>query len=219
MPDKTYNIIDLKLKGKLKTQYKELEKEFYLQIEEVGVEALNAAAKSGKLRQLLQGALYTEDDYIVVHQQKIDALSEIVEYSEGSPILVAIQFKFEVDLIKARFGNVPIINGATKTKDRKKYIDQWNRKELPMLVCHPKSLSHGVNLQGGGHTLVYLGLPWSLEQYDQLIGRLYRQGQKNNVVIHHIVFKNSIDSNVVNALRNKENVQESILKSYRGGIE
>lgn len=223
MPEITYNQIKCKLTPALKKQYKKLEDEFFLEWEEGEVEAANAAQLSSSLRQFVQGGQYIwpEGDnakllkdrtWKNIHSVKLNALKELLEISSGHPILCAIQFKFELEMLRKTFGKtIPIIAGGTTAKLASKYIEQWNNGELPILLCHPASLSHGVNLQSGGHLLLWYGLTWSLEQYIQLNGRLYRQGQEHAVVVHHLIMEGTIDEAVMQALHTKDTNQQKFL--------
>ena len=220
LPDIVYNNIPLELPKDLQKNYRKLEREFILDIGEGTVEAFNAASLSSKLRQYIQGGLYEGEGTARVthhvHDIKLDALKTLTE-ENSQPILCAIQFRFELEQIRARFPDAPYIGGGTKHADRNKIIEAWNRGEVPLLLCHPKSLSHGANLQTGGHILLWYGLTWSLEQYLQLIGRLHRQGQRRGVVIHHFVMEKTIDKRVAEALQKKENVQQAVLNYFKGG--
>ena len=219
MPPIRYNRIMLNLTPKLMKQYKELEQEFFLELGDANIEVFNAAALSMKLRQFIQGGLYDEEKlWNYVHSIKLQALKELVETSAGQPILCAIQFKGELEVIRKAFPSVPIIAGGTTAKQATTYIKSWNEGKIPLLLCHPASLSHGVNLQTGGHLLLWYGLTWSLEQYSQLNGRLYRQGQTRPVVIHQLVMKNTVDEAVIKALKDKTTGQNKLLtylKKYR----
>ena len=218
MPPITYNSIKCKLSTKLMKQYKELEKEFFLALETADIESDNKVGVSMKLRQFVQGGLYDEDKlWHIVHKIKLQALKELLDTSAGQPILCAIQFRGELTMIQDAIGSVPVIAGGTSAKQAQKYITAWNSGSLPLLLCHPASLSHGVNLQSGGHLLLWYGLTWSLEQYSQLNGRLYRQGQRNPVVIHHLVMQDTVDEAVLQALTDKAAGQDaflSYLKQY-----
>jgi len=212
----TYNAINLVLTPKLQAQYKEFENEFFLQLEDAEVEVFNAVALSGKLRQFVQGCMYTnkDGDYTKIHNIKIEALKELRE-STNQPILCPIQFKFERKQIEKQIKGVPCIAGGTKQHEATVYIREWNKGNLPLLLCHPASLGHGVNLQSGGHILLWLGLTWSLEQYHQMNGRLHRQGQKNAVTIHHLIMRGTIDQAVLRALSNKHITQSGFLQELR----
>jgi len=179
---------------------------------EACAEASSAALLSMTLRQFIQGGLYDEEKkWHEMHRIKLNALKELVETSAGQPILCAIQFRGELAMIREAFTSAPVIAGGTSVQQAMKYIKQWNAGTLPLLLCHPASLSHGVNLQSGGHILLWYGLTWSLEQYSQLNGRLYRQGQSHHVMIHHLVMQDTVDEAVIEALENKEAVQSSLL--------
>ena len=217
MPEITYNYIPIEMPDKLKKRYKTFEERSVDPV--TGIEAPNAASLANKLRQFTQGGLYNEEkQWIQIHDLKVRALEDLVE-SSVSPILCAIQYKGELEVLRKVFGaHIPVIAGGTSPKKALGYIESWNRGEIPLLLCHPGSLSHGLNLQSGGHTLLWYAPTWSLEQYLQLNGRLYRQGQKSHVIIHHFILQDSIDIAVMEALNNKNFSQEEFLnyvKSYR----
>lgn len=204
MPEITYNTIPCKLTPALTKKYKQLEDDFFLRLDQGIITVTNAAQLSMKLRQFIQGGIYNEEGvWEDLHEIKLRRLKELLDTSAGRPIICAIQFKGELKSIHRAFGSVPIIAGGISGQDRKKYIDAWNAGSLPLLLCHPASLSHGVNLQSGGATVLWYGLTWSLEQYYQLNGRVYRQGQKNAVIIHHLVMQNTVDELVLRAINNK----------------
>ncbi len=221
MPSITYNRIDCTLTAKLTKQYKKLEDDFFLQLEDVGIEAPSAGLLSMKLRQFVQGGLYSVDEvtekrtWHELHNIKLRALKELVETSAGQPILCAIQFKGELAMIREAFNNAPVIAGGTTAKQGSEYIKSWNSGQIPLLLCHPASLSHGVNLQTGGHLLLWYGLTWSLEQYLQLNGRLHRQGQQNGVIVHQLVMKNTVDEAVLTALTRKNATQQGLLQALK----
>ena len=216
LPDIVYNNINLTLNRSLMDQYRQLEKDFLLEIGQIEVEAFNSASLSSKLRQFIQGGLYDGEGkdrtWHQVHTLRVDALEALIEET-SQPILCAIQFRFELEMLRARFGNsVPYIGGGVSALAGAKTIESWNKGDVPLLVCHPAALSHGANLQAGGHILLWYGLPWSLEQYQQLIARLHRQGQLNTVVINHLLMHETIDVRIAKALKNKERVQTAILE-------
>jgi len=217
MPSITYNSIACRLSPALTKRYKQFEREFFLELEGgAEIEAPQVAQHSMKLRQFVQGGLYDEEGvWHLLHDIKLRALKELVETSAGQPILCAIQFKGELAQIQKAFKDVPVIAGGTSAKQGSEYIRQWNSGEIPLLLCHPASLSHGVNLQAGGHLLIWYGLTWSLEQYVQLTGRLYRQGQKNGVIVHHLVMKGTVDEAVMTALARKDTSQKDLLRALK----
>ncbi len=221
LPDYIDNQITIDLPAKLRQQYKDLENDFVLSLSETTkVTALTASTLSMKLRQFCQGALYTTEarDYEVLHSLKLDAMEQVVEELNGSPVLVPIQFKFELDQIKKRFGNIPAITGGLAASESRRIIDEWNTGGIPVLVCHPASISHGVNLQAGGHNILWLALTWNYEHYTQLNGRLRRQGQKNTVVRTQVLIGNSIEQRISRALNSKGANQQTLLDALKGFV-
>jgi SNF2 family DNA or RNA helicase len=229
VPERINNIIKVKLNDDLMVKYKQLEKDFFTQLEDDRIEAINAMSRSMKLRQFIQGAMYDDEDadkpsdqrrVIYIHDQKLKALEELVESAAGQGILCAVQFRFELRMIKKKFPKAPIVAGGTKPADATRYFQEWNEGKIPLLICHPASLAHSVNLQRGSHIILFYGLPWSLEQYQQLIARLDRSGQRTNVIVHHLIIKGSIDERVFQALSLKIKGQADFLdflKSNNGG--
>lgn len=223
MPEYIHNEIKLTLTPKLRERYKYLEENFFLEFSESEATAFSAAALSMKLRQFLQGAVYVDTPYPVatkphevIHQMKIEALKELLETSAGRPILCPIQFKFEREMInKALKKDVPCIAGGVKPATSRRLITAWNKGELPLLLCHPASIGHGTNLQGGGHIVLWYGLTWNLDHYVQLNGRVYRQGQKHAVIINHFIVKDTLDERVIKVLKTKGATQEQLLKALK----
>jgi len=234
MPERIDNLIYCDLSVVNRRKYDELEKELCLNIEKLGptefVEAPTAGALTNKLRQFVQGGVYYQPSHLPdliehrqfaeIHRTKLNRLEQIIDTSAGQPVLVAIQFKFELEMIRSVFPKVPVIAGGTPSHITLKYIKQWNKQEIPLLLCHPASLSHGVNLQAGGHILVWYGLPWSLEHYIQLVGRLYRQGQLSAVIVHHLLMRDTIDEAIYESLKQKNSVQQNLLNylKRKGGL-
>lgn len=219
LPEMIYNKVNLKMPPKLKTMYKKLEQDFFLKLNNEEITAFTAATKSLKLRQLLQGATYTVNpEYKVIHELKVKALMEMMEMHSGSPILCTIQFRFELDMIQKALGKVPIIAGGTSAKESATLVRKWNEGKLPLLLCHPASISHGMNLQAGGNIIIWYGLTWSLEQYHQLNGRLHRQGQKRAVVVNHLVFENTIDDVLLRVLSDKNATQQKLLDAIKDSV-
>ncbi len=225
VPVRIDNVLKIKLPKKTLDQYKLLEKEFFLELEGTNVEAFNAPALAMKLRQFVQGAVYTDPadtitgaprNYEIFHKHKLDMLCNLVEEANGQGILCAIQFKFELDMIRRKFPNVPVIAGGTKPTESADYIKRWNLGEIPLLLCHPQSLSSSVNLQIGSHIILWYALTWSLEQYLQLIARLDRQGQKKGVVVHHMICEDTIDEKIMQALKGKFRGQRQLLDYLKG---
>jgi len=215
IPEKVINTIPIRLPAGLMEKYKELEVDFFTELEDgTTVEATNIMARSAKLRQFMQGALYTNPakyEYMELHQEKLNALKSLMEECSGKPILCAIQFRFELDIIKKAFPKVKIIAGGTPAATAQQYIQEWNRGEIPLLLCHPASIGHGVNLQTGSNIILWYGISWSLEQYLQFNARLHRNGQKESVIIHHLIADKTIDRVIFKALNTKGFNQTDLL--------
>jgi SNF2 family DNA or RNA helicase len=217
LPEKVDNKIVCDLPDDLRKQYKKLEKDFILQLtDNQEVTAFNAGVLAGKLRQFISGGMYlAHPEWLKIHNTKAEEVAQMIEMYSGEPALVAIQYKFEYDLMCDAMKNrpIPVIYGGTKNKETNRLIDLWNKGLLPVLIVHPQSISHGVNLQSGGRMIFWLSLPWSYEQYTQLNGRLYRQGQTKSVIVNHMLVKNTIDERVYSTLIAKHNSEESFMKS------
>lgn len=215
LPPLIRNTVLVDIPGKVRNQYNEMEKEFIIQIQEDVVTAANAAVMSSKLRQITAGGIYHEDkSYTLLHQEKIEALKEIVE-GTNSNILCAFQFKFERSLLSRNFPDAQFIDGSTSPKDSNKIIKLWNSKKIKLLCCHPMSVGHGLNLQAGGNVMVWLSPDWSLERTLQMDARIYRQGQKDKVFIHTIACKNSVDLVVIDALQHKAEGQNATINALK----
>jgi len=197
-------------------QYKQLQKDFYLSLDENAseTEAFTTAQLQAQLRQFVQGALYTDHPvYEVIHTTKIERLKTIL--ARGDNVLCAIQFRFELDMLKKAFPDAPSIVGGVNSDTANRLMRKWNTGEIPLLIVHPQAVAHGVNIQFGGHVVVWLGLTWNLEHYLQLNGRLVRPGQEHDVEVIHIIAKGTIDEAVYKSLQNKEKVQDSFLQHMR----
>jgi len=210
LPELMVNKIDVQLPPKVLRQYKELESELYLSFEDGSeVEPEFAAVLQNKLIQLCNGAVYTDEfgNYTEVHDAKLEALDSIIEEAGGDPILCAYNFKADKERIVKRYGKkVTVLDSDPKT------LDKWNRGEIEFLLCHPASAGHGLNLQHGGHTLVWFGLNWSLELYLQFNARLARPGQKHgHVIMHQIATSGTVEDKVFKALNNKTLSQEQLV--------
>jgi SNF2 family DNA or RNA helicase len=175
------------------------------------IEAATAAVLANKLLQYTNGALYTDGSgaWSETHAAKLDALAEIVEDNPGETMLVAYNYKSDLERLVERFPQARVLDKKQET------IDAWNRGEIPMLLAHPASAGHGLNLQKGGALCVWFGLNWSLEYYQQFNARLHRQGQTRPVRIAHIVSNNTIDQRVLGVLRNKDATQKSLLDALK----
>lgn len=197
--------------------YDAMREELVLQIPGGEITAANAAALSGKLCQLANGAIYDDEGTAKpVHDRKLDALEDIIESMNGKPLLVAYWFRHDLERIKARLHklHIPFSRLDTETS-----IRRWNAGEIPVALIHPASAGHGLNLQSGGSTLVWFGLTWSLELYQQTVARLWRQGQSSNtVVIQHIVAEDTIDERILAALRRKDAAQSALIEAVKANL-
>ena len=212
MPERIDSRIEVSMSPKERKLYDDFQKDMVLSIGDEELDAVNAAALSNKLLQMANGAVYGEDKKVIpIHDRKLDALEDLVEAANGKPLLVAYWYKHDLQRIKARFKNARCIDTA-------KDIDDWNAGKIPLALIHPASAGHGLNLQDGGCTIVWFGLTWSLELYQQLNARLWRQGQKHTVVIHHIVTKGTHDEDVMRALENKDTRQSALIEAVRARI-
>lgn len=212
LPDFIDNKIELHLPEKLRDMYTRLEEEFVLQLKQGTITAVSAATLSMKLRQLIQGAMYIEGGYEVIHEIKLDALEQVLQELNGNPALVAIQFKSEFDMIKKRFGNVPAIVGGQGSNAT---LDAWNAGDIPALFVHPASVSHGVNLQAGGHNIIWYAPTWNFEHYYQLNGRLRRSGQTKTVVRTFLTMANTKEDDIIKAINSKGATQQTLLDALR----
>lgn len=211
MPELILNELEINLDEEDQTKYKKFKKEMVMTIQEKEIDAMNAASLSNKLIQLANGSIYDEDKkFYEVHNKKLDKLEEIIESANGKPVLVAYWFKADKERIEKRFKVREI-----KTADD---IKQWNKGMIDFALIHPASAGHGLNLQSGGSTLVWFSLTWSLELYQQTNARLYRQGQKDTVVIHHLITKNTIDEDIMKSLKRKDKTQEALMRAVKARI-
>jgi hypothetical protein len=192
-------------------QYREMEREMVLKIGDDVLDAVNAAALSSKLLQMANGAVYDENRKVIhIHDRKLDALEDLIEAANGKPVLVAYWYQHDRDRIKARF--------PVRDIDTEKDIADWNAGKIPIALIHPASAGHGLNLQEGGSTIIWFGLTWSLELYQQLNARLNRQGQKETVVIQHIVTKGTHDEDVMKSLEKKDAGQSALIEAVKARI-
>lgn len=212
MPELMMNQVTVELSKKEQGIYDQLKKEMLVTLKDKEIDAVNAAVLSGKLLQMASGNIYDEDKKSIhVHDKKLDALEDLIEGANGKPLLVTYWFKHELYRIKERFD-------IRELKTKQDFKD-WNNGEIPVAIIHPASAGHGLNLQSGGSTLVWFSLTWSLELYEQTNARLYRQGQTESVVIHHIVAKNTLDEYVLKALQNKSKNQNALIDAVKADLE
>lgn len=202
------------LPATVQKQIRELEKNYILELGDDVIDAVHAASLSGKLRQLASGAIYVDQDtdrYTEIHHAKLDALEDAIEAANGQPLLVAYEFRHEHERIKKRFPNARDLATADD-------IAAWNRGEIPIALIHPQSAGHGLNLQDGGHLMVWMTLPWSLEAYEQANARLFRQGQKHPVSIIRMIAQGTIDETVSEVLQGKAATQQGLVAALRDRI-
>ena len=231
MPERTDNYIKLKMPEQIKKQYDDFEKNKVLDLfkpeqeyldnadkwvdKPVEINAVNAAALSNKLLQFANGAVYDENRKVFpIHDIKLEALKEIIEDANGQSVLVAWTFQFDRDRI---------MDYLKKYKPRElktnKDIEDWNAGKIQVMLAHPASAGHGLNLQTGGNLIVWFGQTWSLELYQQFNARLYRQGQKNHVIINHLILQGTHDEDVIRALKNKDKKQNALMDSIKAKID
>lgn len=208
LPQRIDNIMPVYLSEKEKLQYDEFEKNSYLEFINGEITALSKASLINKLLQFSNGAVYSDDGYIEVSDKKIKALQEIMDTSQGQPILCFYSYKHDVERIQKVIPDAKVL----KSNDD---IQSWNRGEISLLLVHPASAGFGLNLQHGGHIIVWFGLTWSLEQYQQANARLYRQGQTQSVIIHHLITQGSVEHRVMDSLQGKKDVQDDLLSALK----
>lgn len=220
MPVRTDNYIKLKMPDSIKKKYEDFEKEKVIDLlnnqgEENAINVVNAAALSNKLLQFANGAIYDENRNVYkVHDIKLEALKEMIEDANGQPVLVAWTFQFDRDRIMKYLK-------AYNPRELKtpKDIEDWNAGKIQVMLAHPASAGHGLNLQAGGHIIIWFGTTWSLELYQQFNGRLYRQGQKEHVIINHLILQGTHDEDAIRALKAKDQKQNSLLNSIKARID
>ncbi len=213
MPKRIDRPVPLTLSDATKEQYKKLERDLLLPMAGADIVANTAAVLSNKLLQLANGAAYDENRGVQeIHSVKLDALEDLVEAANGNPVLVFYAYKHDLSRIKARFPKARTLDSADD-------IAEWNEGKIEILLAHPASAGHGLNLQAGGNIIVWFGLTWSLELYQQANARLHRQGQTQSVIVHHLIAEGTIDEDVMLALENKATGQDALLAAVKARIE
>lgn len=212
MPELISTQLEVELSETERKKYKELKKDLILQLPDGEITAANAASLTGKLSQMANGAVYADDESVLeIHKRKLDALEDIIESANGKPVLVAYWFRHDLERIRKRFD----VREIKTAKD----IADWNDGSIPVAVIHPASAGHGLNLQSGGNTLVWFGITWSLELYQQTNARLWRQGQSaETVVITHIITKGTIDEQIMKALKTKDTSQSALIDAVKANL-
>lgn len=215
MPERVDTVKEAKLSKKERALYDELEQ--YMVIEndidnEKDIVALSSASLSNKLLQMSNGAVYADDGSVThIHDKKLELLDEIVEESQGQPILVMYNYKHDKERLLERYS-------FAETLDSDNYMERWNNGEIQMLITHPASAGHGLNLQYGGSIMVWFGLTWNLEHYEQANARLYRQGQKKTTVIHHLLTEDTVDQDVLKVLKTKKFNQTDLMNAVKARL-
>lgn len=198
-------------------KYESLKKELVMETSGVEITAANAASLVGKLSQMANGAIYADDGgFLAFHDKKLDALEDIVEAANGKPLLVAYWYKHDYERIAKRLNKI----GVDFLKiDSDESITRWNNKEIPVALIHPASAGHGLNLQKGGSTMVWFGVCWSLELYQQCVGRIYRQGQnEKTVTMIHLITQQTMDERIMKALAEKDNTQATLIDAVKAEV-
>ena len=208
LPERIDNEIKIRLSEKEMKQYDQMERDQLLRIDDEAVVALNAAAVMNKLLQMANGSVYADGgDVVRIHEKKLDALEEIID-TTGEPVLIFYSFRHDLEAIKKRIPDAKELGGAEDIK-------AWNDGKIQVLLCHPASVGYGLNLQEGGHVIVWYGLTWSLELYQQANARLFRQGQQKAVIIHHLIAEGTVDEQVMKALQHKDTSQSALLAALK----
>lgn len=218
MPELISSEYSVSLSDKEKERYKKMKQDMVLQLPDGEITAANAAALSGKLCQMANGAIYDENgDFAELHDRKLDALEDIIEAANGKPLLVAYWFKHDAERIERRLRKLHV---SFARLDSMESIRRWNRGELHVALIHPASAGHGLNLQSGGSSIVWFGLTWSLELYQQTNARLWRQGQSaETVVVQHIVTKETIDERILKVLSHKDGIQSALIDAVKADLQ
>jgi hypothetical protein len=213
MPELSYIDIPVRLPENCQKTYTEVEENFITDLGEKKLVAANAAVAGGKCRQIANGAVYDEDgNWHELHTEKLDALEDLIEELGGKPLLVLYEFDHDRQRILSRLGSVPVLGSGVNPIKIEKIISDFNAGELPVLLGHPGSMGHGLNLQGSCHHICWFGITWNLEFYDQAIARVYRQGQEaDRVMVYHLVAKGTTDERVLSVLSDKDKTQQKLL--------
>ena len=217
MPELISSRYEVQMDEQEKQNYDQMKEQLVLSLPEGEVTAANAASLSGKLLQMANGAIYTDDgETQLIHDKKLDALEDMIEAANGKPVLVAYWFKHDLKRIMLRLAEKKI---SFEKLDSDASIEKWNKGEIPVALIHPASAGHGLNLQNGGNTLIWFGITWSLELYQQTVARLWRQGQTaGTVVVEHIITAGTIDERVMKALELKDHTQSALIDAVKAEV-
>lgn len=217
MPELVNTKYMVHLSEKEKKKYEDMKAKLVLELPEGEITAANAASLSGKLSQMANGAVYADNESILpIHDRKLDALEDIIESANGKPLLIAYWFKHDLIRIEQRLTEKKI---PFQKLDSDASMKMWNKGELPVALIHPASAGHGLNLQSGGSTLVWFGITWSLELYQQTVARLYRQGQSSRTVtVIHILTQGTVDEKIMKALAEKDSTQSALIDAVKAEL-
>jgi len=217
LPELIFNDVEVTLPPTARRLYVQMENAMIAQLAGGTVLAANAAAATGKCRQIANGGIYTgvDGEWEDLHEAKLDAVEEIVEELSGKPVIIAYEFDHDRARLLTRFPDAPHIGGGVTAKRFREIETLWNMGEIPVLLAQPQSVAHGLNLQKGGSNLIFHSITWNLEDYDQIIRRIYRQGQEQRVFVHHVVAKDTVDEAILKLLASKDRTQKSLLNALK----
>jgi SNF2 family DNA or RNA helicase len=226
LPELTYNDIKVDLPPVARKIYKDFEDNLTIELSSGNITAVNAAVAVMKGQQIANGGSYLDDDgtgngriTTKLHDVKTEAAQELVEELSGQPCIIGYHFQHDLERLKEAFPDAPVIGSGVIGAKLDTIIAAWNAGDIPVLLAHPMSAGHGLNLQGTGHAVIWYSLTWSLEIYEQFIRRLWRQGQKNHIVVHHIIARDTVDEAILMAVKRKDKTQQKLLNAVRDYIE
>jgi SNF2 family DNA or RNA helicase len=218
LPPLIMNTVEVDLPPRARHVYDEMEKLLITNIEDNVLTAANVAVSTGKCRQIANGGIYHEGGkkWSDIHEAKVEAVEEIIESLQGTPALVAYEYVHDLERLRDRLGrDTPFIGGGLPPSQFAKIEAAWNRGDLPVLLAQPQSVAHGLNLQGTHAAVIWHSLTWNLEDYEQFIRRVWRQGQTQRVVVHHVVAVNTVDEAVMQAIKSKDRTQRTLLNALK----
>jgi len=221
LPVLAYNNVRVELPANARKMYDAFEKALTIEIEQGTVTAVNAAVAVMKGQQIANGGSYldgNERETLHVHNAKTEAVMDLVEELSGQPCIIGYHFQHDLERLRKAFPNAPVIGSGVVGAKLDSIIASWNAGEVPVLLAHPMSAGHGLNLQDSGHAVIWYSLTWSLEIYEQFIRRIWRQGQKNNVMVHHIIAIDTVDEAIMLAVNRKDKTQQKLLNAVRDYI-
>lgn len=220
LPPLINNTVEVELEPAALKAYYQMEVALAAEIEQNLIVAVNAAVASSKCRQIANGGIFHEggEEWSNIHTAKSGAVAEIVEELSGKPCLVAYEFRHDLERLRAIFPEAPIIGGGVPPHRFREIERAWNSGTIPVLLAQPQSVAHGLNLQGTGAAVIFHSIPWDLEVYEQLVRRVWRQGQKDRVVVHHIVAKGTIDEVIMQTLGKKTKTQQALLDALKSHL-